>query len=152
MREDEKAMLAALKKTPLDEGLRLAYADWLDENDRPDEGQRQREWIKAFNYILQFTRTDEESWEYDDEGEKIPDSHTINYKGVMDEVEWWRSTVTGEYTQYGLGGSIGFGTTYAQDALQDAATRREFWRCFKVLTGVEAPEDLRNQEWYHCAC
>jgi uncharacterized protein (TIGR02996 family) len=43
MTADEKGFLAAIKKNPKDATARGAYADWLDEHDRPYEALLQRE-------------------------------------------------------------------------------------------------------------
>jgi uncharacterized protein (TIGR02996 family) len=151
--DTEKAFNRAIEADPLNEDLRAVFADFLEDYDRPEEGASQRQWVKAYHFIKQFTREQEDGgWKYDENDERIPDSLTFTYEKVMGEIEWWKECVTGKFTDYGLGGTIGFSTTYAQDELHDAETRREFWRCFQVLTGVEAPEDLRNQEWYRCAC
>jgi uncharacterized protein (TIGR02996 family) len=149
---DEGTFLAAIKVTPLDEAAHGAYADWLDEHDRPEEADRQRQWVKAFDFIKQFTREIHDGYEYDDDGERVPGSLKFDYRKVMDEVEWWRTCVTGEEQRYGLGRSIGFATDEAPDMLTDPATRKKFWECFYVLTGVQAPEELRNQKRYSCAC
>jgi uncharacterized protein (TIGR02996 family) len=42
---EERGFLAALKQDPKDEASRLAYADWLEEHDRPYEAMLQR--VKA---------------------------------------------------------------------------------------------------------
>ena len=42
---EERGFLAALKQDPKDETSRLAYADWLEEHDRPYEAMLQR--VKA---------------------------------------------------------------------------------------------------------
>jgi uncharacterized protein (TIGR02996 family) len=148
---NQDVFLRAIEAEPLNEAMRGVYADWLDENDQPEEAQRQREWVKAFHYLAQFTREHYDGWEYDDDGERIPGTLKYDFAKVMDEVGWWKESVT-EGTAYIQKGSIGFSTVYAQDELHDPEKRREFWRCFKVITGVEASEELRNQEWYRCAC
>ncbi len=43
MTGDEKGFLAAIKKTPGDATARGAYADWLEEHDRPYEAALQRD-------------------------------------------------------------------------------------------------------------
>ena len=149
---DRETFLKAVDDAPLDENLRNVYADWLLDNDQPEEADRQRQWVKAYHFIKQFTREQEDGgWKYDDQGERIPGSLTFTYEKVMAEIEYWKECVT-EGTRYIPKGSIGFSTDYAPDRLEDAKTRREFWRCFQVITGVEAPEGLRKQKRYRCAC
>jgi uncharacterized protein (TIGR02996 family) len=153
MTGDESAFLAAIRATPEDQAPRGAYADWLDEHDRPEEADRQRRHVGAYEYICQFARAVEDGgYDYDEDGEQIEGTLKFDYAEVMAEVEWWRKTVTGEDATCGQGGRIGFSTVTAQDLTGDPATRARFWEAFYVLTGVRAPEELRNQEWYHCAC
>jgi uncharacterized protein (TIGR02996 family) len=95
---NQEVFLKGIEADPLDEGLRGVYADWLDEHDRPEEAQRQREWVKAFRHVVR----------------------------VMADLS--------------SGGALG-----------SDKERREFWRCFRVVTGVEAPEHLRAQDWYRDA-
>lgn len=59
---------------------------------------------------------------------------------------------SGFFYTHGLNGSIGFSTDYASEQLQDEYTRKEFWRCFKILAQVEASPELQAQEYYRCAC
>ena len=41
--DEEAAFIAAIRKTPADSNARVAYADWLDEHDRPYEAAVQRD-------------------------------------------------------------------------------------------------------------
>src|SRR5262245_7506119 len=36
---DERALLAAILENPADDGVRLVYADWLDDNGQPDRAE-----------------------------------------------------------------------------------------------------------------
>ena len=101
---DQSTFLKAIEAEPMNEGLRGVYADWLDEHDRPEEAARQREWVKAYQYV---TTTMQEL----SEGE----------------------------------------------TLENAKKRKEFWRCFQIITGAEPPRGLTKQDWepdvgYGCFC
>lgn len=45
---DEDAFLAAVRESPLDDTPRLAFADWLDEHDRPDRARFIRVQVEAW--------------------------------------------------------------------------------------------------------
>jgi uncharacterized protein (TIGR02996 family) len=51
---DEQAFLNKIAENPLDEGPRGAFADWLDEHDRPEEADRQRKWVKVYKWFQEF--------------------------------------------------------------------------------------------------
>jgi uncharacterized protein (TIGR02996 family) len=48
MYEDRVALLTAIIAKPEDDGLRLAYADWLDENDRPHRSRLIRRMVAGW--------------------------------------------------------------------------------------------------------
>ena len=165
MNDDEKAFLAAIDANPEDEAVRGIYADWLDERDRPEEAERQRKHLEAVRFLGKFT--DGYRWKYDDETDERVGDGPVQHDGyaeIMQSVEWWRRTVVSDRSGlekprwgsddplYGLGGSISFNTDDAPEMLSDPEVRREFWEAFRIVTGVEAPESLRTQDWYRCAC
>lgn len=158
MTSDEASLLAAIDAAPLDEGLRGVYADFLDEQDRPEEATRQRKFVAAYHTICEFTRDYTEGWEYDADGEQIPGSLKYDFGKVMREVAHWRESIekNGQTyrTRWGfdMTHELCFSTDHAQDALNDPDTRRRFWEAFEVLTGYRPPDDIRHQEWYRCAC
>jgi hypothetical protein len=96
------------------------------------------------------------NYDYDQKtGDPIPGTGKYDYAKVMSEVMSWKSQIQnrGQVTRWGSTIDLCFGTTHAQDKLGDSAENRAaFWKAFTVLTGVEPPADLREQEWYHCAC
>lgn len=155
--EQERAFLDAIKASPLDHGLRMMYSDWLDENDRAEEAVRQRQWIDAYHVIKDYTR----EWyncDYDEDGQEIPGSRKFDYDAVMDEVAEWENMIRnrGKEIVYNWGRytiALSFSTNHAQEVLGESAENRaEFWKAFTVLTGLEPPADLKEQEWYSCAC
>lgn len=157
---DRDQFEAAVAAAPLDHGLRCVYADWLDENGDPDLAARQRQWVESYEFIKEFT-TGWHNSDLDDDGNVVPGTEKYDYAEVMGEVDRWRDSVENRGQQRRANYSFGnydyvvelcFDTTHAQEALRDAGTRRRFWECFRVLTGAEVPADIREQEWYRCAC
>ncbi len=144
---NESAFMKQLENTPLDHVLRCAYADWLEENDRPEEADRQRKWIAAYEIVKEFTREHSEGWEYDEDGNRIPGSLKYTPDNVIEEVNYFASCAKGT-SKWGLC----FSTDHAADSLEDANTRKQFWEAVYIMTGVHASEELASQERYRCAC
>jgi len=141
MNQDERQrFLDGIKQNPLDGHLRCVFADWLEEHGEDDEALRQRQWLPAFTVLkyIVFPYIDE----YPDEYLRTP---ILMYEGVMAEVNYWKWCVEG-------GDSPSFGNTTAQEKLQDVDARTEFWKAFTVITGIDPPDDIKDQECYHCAC
>lgn len=136
----------SLDANPLDHNQRCIYADWLDEQGREDEADRQRKYVDAFNFLADFSRAYYDSWEHDDDGERIPGTQTVNYKEILAEIEYWAETGTSD-------NGPSFGTTSAQSELHNNKdTREEFWQCVFIVTGIMASDEVKEQDWYHCAC
>ncbi len=155
MTAEESAFVAAVAAAPEDHGLRCVYADWLDEHDRPEEAARQRGFVAAYHFVCEFTRDYVEGWEYDEDDERIPNSLKYDFGKVMREVGRWREGIEGSGQTsrgYRAARELCFSTDHAQEALHDPGTRRRFWEAFEVLTGYDPPADVKNQEWYRCAC
>jgi uncharacterized protein (TIGR02996 family) len=143
----ELVFTVALEEDPLDTTTRNAYADWLEENDRPEDAERQRKWVGSYHFIKEFT--DAYDYECDKNDEPISDEKRYSISGVLGEVEFWKEVVTGknQYTQ-----ELCFSTVRAQDALSDPTTRQKFWEAFYNITGVDAPQKIKDQKVYRCAC
>ena len=152
---EERSLLDPINENPLDDGRRKVYADWLDEHDRPEEADEQRRWVtekgEAYTFLREFTRSARDGYDYDQDGERIPGTLKYDHTKVMAEIEYWAAAAKNDFSGY-YGNELCFSTTHAQDALSDEETKRKFWDAVHTLTGVNAPADLRGQEWYRCAC
>ena len=149
MSDEEKAFIASCEANPVDEAPRLVFADWLDEHDRPEDAQRQRQWVAAYRFLMPFVRGGEH--DYDEKTYKPIPPKDVPFKEMMKSINYWAESIK----RKGLdryGDTICFDSKYAQDELWDKTKRAEFWRCMEIITGLSASDELRNQEGYSCAC
>lgn len=51
---EREAFLKALAENPDDVATRLVFADWLDEQGEHEEGDRQRKWVAAREWLVKF--------------------------------------------------------------------------------------------------
>ncbi len=159
MTSDEQQFNDAIAANPMDQATRLIYADWLDEQGRSDEADRQRQWVPAVTFLAEFTgeRYNDENYD-DDQRDRLPGPIKFRYSEVMAEIEYWKECVVKNGQPYRTRSGydtiydLCFSTNHAQDALYDEATRKEFWRHVEVITGVKAPPEIADQESYRCAC
>ena len=91
---DEAAFLAVLKANPADDTTRLVYADWLDENDEPEEAE-----------YLRLTH----AYVTEEEGELVPVGRIL---ALGEQVpEDWRVAAAGRFDlvvySNGYGGKLG---------------------------------------------
>lgn len=123
---DEQAFLDRIAATPADYAPHGVYADWLDENDRPEEADWHRAWstAKAAEARAWFDKFAEDNSGTRDD----PDGYNRRYVGqeIIDiGVDYLR---TGHaHTQYGMS---------LQEAMYDKATRKAFWANLALVTGV----------------
>lgn len=54
MSSDEQAFLNLIEANPDDRAPRLVYADYLDEHDRPEEANRQRQWHDSREWLKDY--------------------------------------------------------------------------------------------------
>ena len=114
-----QGFLAAIKENPYDQTSRLVYADFLLEQDEPEESDWQRMWTpkrqKAEEYFVQFGKNATEG-----EG---PD---ITLDQVLRAVKNWLET--GEEA---ILSGLGFGITNAWNDEME----KEFWMHYQNYTG-----------------
>lgn len=121
--QDEQAFLDRIAATPADYAPHGVYADWLDENDRPEEADWHRAWsaekaAAARKWFDKFAEENSGVWEDSKEytGQEIIDI-ALNYQ------------VTGHrHTQHN--------SQDLQDAMYDRETRKTFWHNLGLATGV----------------
>lgn len=136
--------LKCIEDEPLNQGYRDVYSDWLLEQDEPEECERQRQFIGALNILRRHT-----DFRYlldEGNGEWKTTITKEEYKHLIAEIDNWKVSVES-------GHGIRFGNTSSSDEITgDARTRHEFWKAFRIVTGVEAPDDIKFREYYGCGC
>src|ERR1051325_7545483 len=84
MDSNQQAFLEILKGNPEDWTARAIYADWLDENDQPEEADRQRRYKTSWEWMREFVKKHHTYAKYHDwepEERKEPDET----KRIIDE-------------------------------------------------------------------
>lgn len=157
---DRKTWERAVEKDPTNDLQRKIFADWLDEQGEVEEADRQRRWVDAFMFLADFTASYRYSAEYDEKDDPIPGTKKLNFEEVMGTVKFWAAAIDPEGPagkeykkkhKY-VPNKLYFDTTSGRDELVDPETRKKFWKCFYIVTGIEAPEHVRNREYYYCSC
>lgn len=160
---DEQAFLNSLSDNPLDQAGRGAYADWLDEQDRPDEATRQRKWVVAVQELSRYSRAwqDSKFVGYDESRlGKWGDPEPVyksgidkeGHDGIVREAGEWGTMVEGKDTYFGPEPNVFFATDAAQELMRNRTNREKFFAALEVVTGVKAPAKLLKQEFFRCAC
>jgi uncharacterized protein (TIGR02996 family) len=125
--DNRRAFLTAIEVDPLDHPLRCAFADWLDEQGEVEEATRQRNWVGAYEYLLEnFISSPEET----------------SHFAVLEQMEGWQRTLV-------AGGVICFGTEsmYGDETFPD-----EFYRNLEIVTGTPILPEARERASFRCAC
>jgi uncharacterized protein (TIGR02996 family) len=127
MHPQKKAFLAALEEDWRDEATHKAFADWLDENDEPEEADIHRQWTPQKQRAA-------ERWlgRYASECE-------MSYADLIEAAEGWLDR--GDWV------TLPFDTP---DVVYGNA--ETFWQHFQVVTGRVVPEEKRGDSFISCAC
>lgn len=66
--EEDLAFVRAIKADRYDHVTRLVYADWLDDNDRPEDANEQRRWTvdwqRSEDYVKEFCKRADLNYAY----------------------------------------------------------------------------------------
>jgi uncharacterized protein (TIGR02996 family) len=133
----QQAFLQALAENEDDTTTRLIYADWLDEQGQHEEADRQRKWLPAKEWLVQFCRNhprdeDLDEWE-------------ISYQTLLKLGQ--EAIDTADEQSFGF--SCGNNMTMC-DALR--ANSQEFWKNWSIVTGVPLPADAERKGYFSCGC
>ena len=149
MNSDEAMFLAAITASPDDEATHQAYADWLDENDRPDEA----DWHRAFRaadaqaaraWFVTFAQGHFEGYA-EPEREWTADE-------VIEAGRRWLTTPS-DPAHYTWRGTTQHGSQSLQDEMYSQSTREEFWRHLALATGTYVPQDTAEDGYvFGCSC
>lgn len=135
-----------IARDPFDRATRKVYADWLDEHDRPEQADENRRWGDAEEAALKnLVRFVYPYRDDPDEDDPYADPEPIDWKRVLDRAAFWgKEAEEGEEPC--------FDSNFAQDTLQDPKERERFWADIQLLTGHEAEDKVKAEEFYRCAC
>lgn len=123
--------LKAIEASPLDFELRMIYADWLEENDEPEEATRQRKYQSSYEWMKSFA-SEHFRW-------AEPHHYTAEemIEAIKDYVE------IGDYFNQD-------GHTSLKDL--DIGDMQEVYNHFEVLTGIKVIESKRDENPFSCSC
>jgi uncharacterized protein (TIGR02996 family) len=135
MSECEK-FLHALKENEDDVPVRLAFADWLDEQGEHEEADRQRKWTASKAWIIGFCE--------DHNPEEFDDFSPLTYPGIME--------MALDATKDADKDTEGDFFCGRNEGLRMSDQWNEFWKHWSIVTGIPmAPEVVQNIR-YSCAC
>jgi uncharacterized protein (TIGR02996 family) len=134
MNERER-FFKALDKNEDDTPVRLAFADWLDEQGEHEEADRQRKWPASKAWIIGFCE--------DHQPDPFEDSERLTYKKIMDMA--LESAVSADEE----GGHI-----YCGRNMDLCYSRRwqEFWMHWSIVSGIPLQAEVVKNMRYTCAC
>jgi uncharacterized protein (TIGR02996 family) len=120
VRADDDAFRSAIAANRFDVGLRQVYADWLDENDRPEEAAYQRRWTPevgaAEDWLHEFAEKSGLGYE---------EAVRAGTRYVETGVEW------------------GVGTNWEPETLLETDDAlAAFWRSVELVTGRPAGDEM----------
>lgn len=137
MDDTEKAFLARIEQDEDDYTTRGAFADWLDEHDRPEEADAQRNFQASKKWLLDFL-AEHNDHGYEDENEVTYEQLVLLGRvGVLER---------GEDGDFGF--SLGRRETVCQ-ALRE--NKEEFWKHWSVVTGIQLPGPA-DESHFRCGC
>lgn len=149
-----------------DYSLRLVFADWLEEHGEHEEADYQREWVKAFDWVVGFHERHRSKWRDPEDPDEYghpedpfkSDSYAYYPVGTPkklvqaalaelaiyksekpDRRGWWS----------GLGIHCG-----ANEDIQDGLRQesKDFWQRIAIIARVPITEEEAENASYSCSC
>lgn len=158
----ESAFLAALAADEDNETVRFAYADWLDDNDRPEDADRQRRWPAAKAWLVAFAARCGETCEnyaeavghWDGRARRWVDSGVAGRWVPITYADVVRAGRDCQADPDGAAAFVQMGREAARDLLDDERCRAvgEFWDAWSVVTGVPVRGGDRQRQPFSCSC
>lgn len=148
MNNEQANFLKLLAQNEDDNVTRLIYADWLEENNQPEEASRMRKWAASKAWLMEFTKSinytkyarNSFGQYYDTNERELDDPHS--YEDVLE---------AGKGIASGLGYS--FRTDDGADYfLEGEENTREFFRHWSIVTGLPVPEEAIENPYVGCSC
>lgn len=130
---DEQAFLAAIAADRGDLGLRGVFADWLDEHGRHEEADYQRRWDDSVRWAEDWLAEFGHGCDI-----PYPDLITAGHAWLRDETDYIQDW-----------------NLNASNDLCDDERRAEFWRAWRLVTGIDPKIDVADALRSHpfsCDC
>jgi len=116
---------------------RLIYADWLEENDEPEEAMRQRKWTEAARWLHDFAARCGYTG-YDDDIQEPITFDTLVQAGHdwIDHEDY--------FTQ--------IGSEEARTLMWEPGNRELFWEHWQTVTGIKVSDEQKEVAPFSCSC
>ncbi|HYF50512.1 MAG TPA: TIGR02996 domain-containing protein [Planctomycetota bacterium] len=133
MNERER-FIEALEKNEDDVPLRLAFADWLDDEGEHEEADRQRKWPASKAWIIGFCEDHQSGY----------DSERLTYKYIM-QLALEAAMSADENTEGRIHCGSNMGLCYSRQW-------HEFWKHWSVVSGIALKPEVVENIRYSCSC
>lgn len=170
MNHEQQAFLDHLEKHPDDNAARLAFSDWLDEHDQPEEADRMRKWRAAKEWLTALAgRLGQTCINYDEYTSAAFDHYRRRQFGPQQELtvqeQWVEITFDdvikagNDYVEHGNWWTQQGSETARDLMLDEPETRRLFWEHWQIITGKRL-SDAEREPWdkeeypspFSCSC
>jgi uncharacterized protein (TIGR02996 family) len=140
LEKERRAFLAGLAENENDDQLRLIYADWLEDQGEIEEAERQRCWRAAKDWLEVFAADNSDEFEQ----VTYEDLIEIGQEAVAD------ADMEGQEPWYSV--SCGNLENLCARFRDDLEARRNFWRNWSTVTGIDVLEHSAERSSFSCAC
>lgn len=133
----EQSFLKVLETQPKDQATRNAYADWLEDEDRPEEADRQRNWITAYEWMeARAAECGGQREEYDWDG---------TMEGVWEPITAQVMIQAGHNWLAARDYFVQRGTETARSVM--GGRMEDYWKYWSIVTGINPPRQALLSEW-----
>lgn len=134
---EREQFLNALKENEDDMLVRLAFADWLDQQGEHEEADRHRKWTASKAWIVGLCEAFQPQDEFDD-------FEPMTYADIVEMALQAVADVEG-----GGRGSMDFGRNME---LKYSGQWPEFWKHWCIVSGIPLPTEFHDKVGYTCGC
>jgi uncharacterized protein (TIGR02996 family) len=131
---EREQFLKALQANEDDTPVRLAFADWLDEQGEHEEADRQRKWPASKAWIIGFCE-DHDHVEYNE---------PLTFAYIMDQALNTAASADKDSDGYFNCGN-NMGLCYSEQW-------EEFWKHWSIVSGIPLAPEVVNNFRYSCSC
>jgi uncharacterized protein (TIGR02996 family) len=163
MTADEQAFHAAIAAAPADAAVHGAYADWLDEHDRPEEADWHRAWTTAkraaaLAWLAEFAADHYHDDNYPNgpwDDETYEQGRPLTAAQVIEAGHEWLRTLEPDSWDGKLRGE--YFTQMGAESLRNWMVRKDnrqkFWRNWALATGTYVPAETAEDGYvFSCSC
>lgn len=128
---EEQAFLNAIEDDPRDWDTRKIYSDWLEDQDRLQEADFQRQWNDERQDAKEYIENLSDNWSYDEIMETLD---RVYDAGEPTREDWER----------------GFGLS--QDIYPGTKEFDDLWKAWSLVRFKEVTDDVKERDLFICPC